>query len=72
MVSIAGGDPVCTTLSVLVNRDLMDAGMHPTENVGWTPLTILFAQRLRELQQQHGIWSEEPDIIRLVLDGTWD
>jgi hypothetical protein len=72
VVAFPDGDPVCMALSALVNRDLMEAAMHPDEDVGWTPLTIKFARRLRELHHEHEIWEEEPDIIRIILDGVWE
>lgn len=64
-------DPLCNALTVLVTRDLMDAAMHPSEDFGFTPLTIQFATRVRELDRQLGIWDEEPALIRGVLDGAW-
>jgi hypothetical protein len=72
VIAFPDGDPVCTALTALVNRDLADAAIHHDLNVGWTPLTTQLAQQLRELHHQHGIWIEEPDIIRLVLDGIWE
>ena len=58
-------------LSVLANCDLVDAAIYPTDDARWTPLTIQFAARLRELDRQCSIWDEEPELIRGVLDGVW-
>jgi hypothetical protein len=63
--------PLCAALAVIVCQDLTDAAMHPDEPVGWSPLTIQVARRLRELNQEHGLYDEEPALIRGVLDGSW-
>ncbi len=64
-------DPLCIALSVLVNRDLVNSAMYPTEDADWTPLTVQFAERLRALDRERKIWDEEPDLVRGVLDGAW-
>lgn len=63
--------PLCTALAIIMCRDLMDAAMCPDDEVGWSPLTIQFATRLRQLNQEHGIYDDEPALIRGVLDGSW-
>jgi hypothetical protein len=61
-------DPLCVVLTLLVMRDLFDASFHMMEDVGWTPITTQYARRLRELNQEYGLWDEEPQSIRQVLD----
>jgi len=63
--------PLCTALSVLACADLMDAARYPEEDVGWSQLTIQVASRLRELDHEHGLYDDEPALIRGILDGTW-
>jgi hypothetical protein len=67
----ADEDVLCTALRLLVHRDLMDAATHLMEDVGWTPMTVEYARRLRDLNEQYQLWSEEPALIRGVLDETW-
>ncbi len=64
-------DVLCTALQLLVHRDLMDAAAHLMEGVGWTPITVQYAQRLRDLNARHQLWDEEPALLRGVLDDTW-
>ena len=64
-------DVLCTALRLLVHRDLMDAATHLMEDVGWTPMTMEYARRLRDLNERYQLWSEEPALIRGVLDETW-
>ena len=64
-------DVLCTALCLLVHRDLMDAATHLMEDVGWTPMTVEYARRLRDLNQRYQLWDEEPTLIRGVLDETW-
>jgi len=67
----ANEDVLCTALRLLVHRDLMDAATHLMEDVGWTPMTVEYARRLRDLNQRYQLWDEEPTLIRGVLDETW-
>jgi hypothetical protein len=60
-------DVLETALRYFVQRDLMNAATY-LEPVGWTPMTIEFACRLRELNRLCGLWGEEPEVIRRVLD----
>ncbi len=64
-------DTWCAALSVLVCADLMDAARYPDEDVGWSQLTIQVATRLRELDREHGLYDDEPALIRGILDGSW-
>ncbi len=63
--------PLCIALSVLACADLMDAARYPGEDVGWSQLTIQVATRLRELDREHGLYDDEPALIRGILDGSW-
>ena len=63
--------PLCSALSVLACADLMDAARYPGEDVGWSQLTTQVATLLRELDQEHGMYDEEPALIRGILDGSW-
>jgi hypothetical protein len=65
-----GNDALSLALRHFVYRDLVDAADHLMEDVGWTPITYALAARLRDLNQRFVIWSDEPDLIRLVLDGA--
>jgi hypothetical protein len=65
------GDALSTALHFFVHRDLMDAATHLMDGVGWTPITVQYAQRLRDLNARHQLWIEEPPLIRGVLDDTW-
>ena len=60
-------DVLETALRYFVQRDLMNAATY-REPVGWTPMTVEFAMRLRELNRECGLWSEEPELLRRVLD----
>jgi hypothetical protein len=63
-------DALCVVLVGLILRDMLDASTHMLEDVGWTPVTTEYAKRLRELNRDHGLWDEEPQSIRHVLDGA--
>lgn len=63
--------PLCTALAVLVCRDLMDAARYPNEDASWSPLTVQVAARLRQLDHEHGMFDDEPALIRGILDGSW-
>ena len=65
-----GEDVLCLALRHFVYRDLTDAADHLMEGVGWTPITVAYAGRLRELNERHHLWVEEPDLVRSVLDGA--
>lgn len=71
MFALPDDRPLCVALAVIACRDLMDAAMHPDEEVGWSPLTIRVATRLRQLDQEQGISDDEPALIRGILDGSW-
>jgi hypothetical protein len=60
-------DVLETALRFFIQRDLMNAATY-REPIGWTPMTIEFALRLRELNNRYGIWLEEPEPLRHVLD----
>ena len=64
-------DGLCTALRFFVYRDLMDAATHLMEGVGWTPITVACAKRLRNLNEPLQFWDKEPALIRGVLDDTW-
>jgi hypothetical protein len=68
-LSLRSDDVLCLALRHFIHRDLMDGVDHLMEGVGWTPITAAYARRLRELNDQHGIWVDEPDLVRMVLDG---
>lgn len=65
------GDALELALQFFVYRDLMDGIDHVLEDGGWTPITVALAERLRELNDRHGLWTDEPDVVRTVLDGAW-
>ncbi len=69
-IHASNDDALCLALRHLVYRDLVDAADHLMEDVGWTPITNALAAQLRDLNQRFEIWSDEPDLIRLVLDGA--
>jgi hypothetical protein len=66
----ATDDALGAALQLLVMRDLLDASAHLMEDTGWAPLTVAYAQRLRDVQTRFGLWPEEPDLVREVLDGS--
>jgi len=65
-------DPLCAALRYFVHRDRADEAVHLGEDPGWTPITTHLAMRLRELNEHHSLWAEEPDLVRQVLDGPWE
>jgi hypothetical protein len=63
------GDVLVLALRLFVYRDLTDSAQHMMEEPDWMPVTVEYALRLRRLNQRHGLWDGEPDLVRLVLDG---
>jgi hypothetical protein len=63
-------DPLHRALRVLVFRDLIDSELYGQGESGWTPVTIEYARRLRELNERYHLWPEEPHLVRAVLDGA--
>jgi hypothetical protein len=64
-------DPLHRALRVLVYRDLIDSELYGHGESGWTPVTTLYARRLRELNERYHLWPEEPHLVRAVLDGAY-
>ncbi len=62
-------DVLLLALRYFVYRDLLDAADHLMEEVGWTPITVAYAKRLRDLNERHQLWADELDLVRFVLDG---